>query len=107
MGGTSTDTILRDTQTSAPSGPLTLPELRPFLSQVGQRATQAVQFPQLDLSRFATDMPLQVPGLAPLQQESLNQLGQRLTGGIPTPPAEQLALNRAQQLPEIAGQQIP
>lgn len=60
----------RVVQTTAPSAPEVLSELRPFVRQVGFSAERAAALPELQPERFARDMTLAVPGLSPLEQFS-------------------------------------
>ena len=92
----------RSVSTTQQGAPQPLPQLSEYLTRVGQIGRQALDFPELSLSRFAQDQPLPVPGLSPLEQAARGLVAQRVSTGIPTPPAEQLAFGRAAELPGLS-----
>lgn len=81
----------REQVVSNPGPPQVVPELKPFVTEVGKRATRALGFPEFDLGRFAQDRIFQVPGLSGLEQMARGQIVDRAQNGIPTPEAEAAA----------------
>lgn len=99
----------RDTTTTntSGSGQQVLPQLSPFVTGMGQRATQALYDPNLQLGNFTSGAYMNVPGLSPMEQLSGQQIADRALYGIPQPGAEQTAQFMAQNLPTAAGRQVP
>ena len=88
-GGGGTRDIIQQVPGGGP--PQVLPELQPFVQRVGEISRQALDYPELNLSRFAQDRILQIPGLSGLENQAIGQIGQRSAYGIPTPRSEQAA----------------
>jgi len=103
-GGGTTRTVVQ--QQPSGNAPQVLPELAPYVSQVGRNALGALNMPQLSVGRFAQDQQLQVPNLSPLEQAASSQIGNRITGGIPTPVQEQISTGYLSGLPFAAGSQV-
>lgn len=95
------------TTTTSGSGQQVLPQLSPFVGQLGQTALQALYDPNLQLGNFTQGAMMNVPGLSPLEQLAGQQVADRALYGIPTPQAENTANYYAQNLPTAAGRQVP
>lgn len=84
-GGTKTVT------TTGSGEPQLVPEFRPFGKRVGELALEALDFPELDLRRFAQDVYLPISGLSPFEQQARGLIWERGTQGIPVPFPELMA----------------
>ena len=102
MGGSSKKGT--STTTSTPAPPEIAPEFQPYASAVGTGALRHLG--EFNLSDFAGNMALQVPGLNDMQRSALDRINQRFDQGIPAPEAEKRAMDLFPYATDVSQTQI-